>query len=296
MRNFPIPPIFLRQKIDDETGKTSYEVIDGKQRLTSIIRFINNEIPISSEEEPADNNYEQTIAGLFFNEFDSDEDSKEFKKQFWRYHIAIEYIDTDSDELIKHIFDRLNRNGEPLTGQELRNARFNENYFHRKVIEISTKKEWKELLSNVDVIRMENSEFVSELLFETGENQPLHANQEVIDKYYEKYAQKGNDEIDTAIGVFDEIIKYILLLNVQNYCKKGVSHFYGIWCFAHHCINSNINSADVEQKIKDFFGKYSNRVYDHDALVEYKKSMSSNTKSSTQRIRRRDALIHYCMN
>lgn len=294
MRNFPIPPIFLRQRIDDETGKTSYEIIDGKQRLTSIIKFINNEIPLSSEEEPADDEYERIIAGLFFNEFDEEEACKEFKKQFWRYHIPIEYIDTDSDELIKHIFDRLNRNGEPLTGQELRNARFNENYFHKQVISISLREEWKNLLSNVDVNRMENCEFISELLFESGESQPLHATQEVIDEYYEKYSNKDNSEIDTIIKNFESIIEYILSLNIENYCKKGVSHFYGIWCFAHYCIQKDLSQPEVNDNLINFYEKYSNKQYDHEAIIEYKKSMSSNTKSSTQRTRRRDALINYC--
>ena len=51
VKNFPIPPIFLHQKIDDDTGKTKYDVIDGKQRLSAIIEFLKNEIAISDEEE-----------------------------------------------------------------------------------------------------------------------------------------------------------------------------------------------------------------------------------------------------
>ena len=295
MRNFPIPPIFLRQRIDDETGKTSYEVIDGKQRLTSIIKFIENEIPISSEEEPSDNEYEEIIAGLFFSELDEDEESKEFKKQFWRYHLPIEYIDTESDELIKHIFDRLNRNGEPLTGQELRNARFNENYFHKKIRELSIQQPWTDLLSNVDVIRMENCEFIAELLFEIGENVPLHATQEVIDDYYERYSKKDDNEIDELINTATEIIAYILAIGLESYCKKGVSHFYGIWCFCHYCIANSLPPEDVEKPINLFYQYYTSRKYIAAPLNEYKKSMSSNTKSSTQRIRRRDALISFLL-
>ena len=36
LRNYPIPPIFLHQKIDDDTGRITFEVVDGKQRLTTI--------------------------------------------------------------------------------------------------------------------------------------------------------------------------------------------------------------------------------------------------------------------
>ena len=54
LRNFPIPPIFLHRKIDSDTGKTNFDVIDGKQRLTAIARFINNEIPSANEYGPAE--------------------------------------------------------------------------------------------------------------------------------------------------------------------------------------------------------------------------------------------------
>lgn len=295
MRNFPVPPIFLRQKIDDVSGKTSYDVIDGKQRLTSLIRFINDEIPISTEEEPLDEVYDKSIAGLFFKEFDNSEESKEYKKHFWRYHLSIEYIDSDSDELIKHIFDRLNRNGEPLTGQELRNARYNEKYFHKKVNDISLENNWKNLLSKVDAIRMENCEFIAELLFEVGEYKPLHATQEVIDKYYDAYSKKSDSEVDEIISQFKIITRFLEELNAVEYCQLGVSHFYGIWCFIHHCIKNNIKVNSVKSKFEDFFALYKSRVYDdNNDLLEYKRSMSSNTKSSNQRERRRDSLINFC--
>ena len=48
-KNFPIPPIFLEQKIDSNTGVTKYDVIDGKQRLSTIIDFINNKIALPQE-------------------------------------------------------------------------------------------------------------------------------------------------------------------------------------------------------------------------------------------------------
>ena len=35
-KNFPIPPIFLEQKINADTGITNYDVIDGKQRLLDL--------------------------------------------------------------------------------------------------------------------------------------------------------------------------------------------------------------------------------------------------------------------
>ena len=40
LKNYPIPPVFLRLRINKDTGATTYDVIDGKQRLTTIRDFI----------------------------------------------------------------------------------------------------------------------------------------------------------------------------------------------------------------------------------------------------------------
>lgn len=57
----------MEQKIDSDTGITNYDVIDGKQRLSTIIGFINNEIPLPKEfgNDIYGNNI---INGLSFNE------------------------------------------------------------------------------------------------------------------------------------------------------------------------------------------------------------------------------------
>ncbi|MCP4176273.1 MAG: DUF262 domain-containing protein, partial [bacterium] len=64
LKNFPMPPIFLHQHIDTGTGKTIYDVIDGKQRLTTIISFIKNEVSIPDDF--SDDTYgDESLNGLF---------------------------------------------------------------------------------------------------------------------------------------------------------------------------------------------------------------------------------------
>ena len=46
-KNFPMPPIFCEQKINK--GVTTYDVIDGKQRLSAIIAFIKDEIGLPAD-------------------------------------------------------------------------------------------------------------------------------------------------------------------------------------------------------------------------------------------------------
>lgn len=54
LRGIPLPSIIILDKVDPTTGSTSYEVVDGKQRLTSILRFTGRHpVAIETVEEKA---------------------------------------------------------------------------------------------------------------------------------------------------------------------------------------------------------------------------------------------------
>lgn len=292
MKNFPVPPIFLRQMIDDTTGKTSYEVIDGKQRLTSITRFIENEIPVANEY-PVEELDNEILSGIFFNELDTPELSI-YKKKFWSYKLPIEYIDTASQATIDNIFDRLNRNGEPLRGQELRNAKYHNTPLIKIITELSNEEFWKERLLTTDKNRMEDNEFISELLFLVLERSPLGANQAIIDNLYELYHDKVI-ELENAKNSFLEITNLLdsLDLNYESYKITGVSHLYGLFSFAWYCHTNNINDLNhLKLKINEFY-EFRNNQRNTDCHQEYKTSMSSRTKDASQRRKRMHALINY---
>lgn len=136
-KNFPIPPIFLEQKIDSDTGITNYDVIDGKQRLSTIIGFINNEIPLPKEfgNDIYGNNI---INGLSFNEIKKiakeDDEIKTLVSDFWAYSISVEYIENPDYKIVDSIFDRLNREGSRLNAQELRKAQYYDTLLYNDII------------------------------------------------------------------------------------------------------------------------------------------------------------------
>ena len=48
LNNYPAPPIFLHKTIDD-LGHATYHVVDGKQRLQTILEFTENKVPIPND-------------------------------------------------------------------------------------------------------------------------------------------------------------------------------------------------------------------------------------------------------
>lgn len=294
LKNFPIPPVFLHQHIDEVNGKTTYDVIDGKQRLSALIRFIKNEIAVSSEREQGDAFYDHAIAGATFADLDKP-DLSGYKKQFWRYAIPVEYIDTASSEIIDDIFDRLNRNGEPLRGQELRNAKYHGSPFLSLVQGLVNGPFWVGRLANVDVSRMEDQEFVSELLFVVLENGPLEALPPIIDGLYEKYTATSANW-DAVREQFQTITKFMedLDLDYEGLRIRGVSHLYGLWCFSWLCSIRGVAATQVSPVLVRLFEELrSNKSTTFD-VAEYRKTMSSNTKSKSMRDRRLNALLRYC--
>ena len=190
IKNYPIPPIFLHQKIDDEQGSTKYDVIDGKQRLSAIRDFIDNNIPIPDDFD--EGSFGDTrLNGLFFKDLNGD--LAEHKKAFWRYKLPIEYIYAEGDEedVIHNVFDRLNRNGEPLNPQELRNAKFHQTEFLALVNELSGAGDWSDKLNKkVKFNRMDIEEFISDLLFLQHIGITGIENRSDLDSLYSNYALK----------------------------------------------------------------------------------------------------------
>lgn len=294
MKNFSIPAIFLYQKIDDESGKTIYDVIDGKQRLTSIIKFIQNKISLP-DDYSNDAFGDERLDGSYFEDLKGD-DLSEYKKSFWRYNLPVEYIDTEDENVVDTVFDRLNRNGIPLSPQELRNAMFNKTNLMKLVNELSNLPFWKDRFIKTE--RMEDTEFISEILLVILENNIFNANPKDIDSLYEKY-----QDIDdtTAKQVKIEFIKITALmkkieLDYKKYNLK-VSHIYAIWCVCFFTDREGIDIIQYKESITELYQQFRNRDKSNDCkiILDYRDSINrGSSKGKTQRRKRVQAILDYC--
>lgn len=108
--NVPVPPIYLAE---DELGR--YSVVDGKQRLTAIADFVGNRLKLKTLETLTE------IEGLRFSELPDDLQNALSIRPYLRVITILK----QSDPLLKYeVFIRLNRGGESMQPQELRNVAF----------------------------------------------------------------------------------------------------------------------------------------------------------------------------
>lgn len=293
LKNIPIPPIFLRENIDKK-GKTSFEVIDGKQRLTSIFKFIDNEL--STIDDDNDPLHESELAGLSFKDLESNDELENVLEEFWRYPLPIEYVYTKDDKVVDKIFDRLNRSGEKLNGQELRHSNYYDSPLIALAFKIAKSDFWSNELEITNKNRMEDIELVSELIFLVIEGTELSATQKTLDELYAKYARSTAidwNDIEERFVEVDKIFKGFEL-DFGSYNVSGVSHLYGVWAFAYYCFKED-KGIIYKDKLHQFFSEYKNSDYQKSpALAEYKQSMNNATKGKSQRTKRKNALINYC--
>lgn len=304
MKNYPIPAIFLRPCVDNVTGKTTYDIVDGKQRLESIIGFIEGKVALPSyfaEDDLIDEanlGRAEEIAGLRFDDIKGKREVfADYIKQFWTYSLNIEYLYEQNEDLVSSVFDRLNRNGEPLTRQELRNAKYAKSKLLKSISSLAENPFWSEKLSRLKRDRMEDEEFISELYFVIIKESVLDSSQDGLDDWYEEFYKDGKQILKAEQGMH-KVMSYIDKLNIDFTVLKrlcGATHLYSLFTFAWKANSMGISPSENSESINRFYSEYFSRdtVYEG-FLRKYKDAASSRTRSKNQREKRLEALLEFC--
>ena len=201
LRDLPIPPVYIRLKTDANT-KTSYrEVVDGQQRLSAIVKFIDGAIVLDKRaKEFADNTYESL-----------EEDTQ---RRFLAYQIGVEQLFGADDDTVLDIFHRINAYGLSLNRQELRHGKYQggryQGEFRWTVIRCAER--WETLWSRHKVVtvrsrvRLLHHELVAQLLGIVLEG-VTDGGQPKIDRLYDKYDSHVPEGTEES---FDEACSYIV--------------------------------------------------------------------------------------
>lgn len=227
VRGLPIPPIFMRQSIDVSTRKTHREIIDGQQRVRTIIDFVNDKFVISKT-------HNDECGGLLYSELDD-----EVKGSILGYDIFVEIINETEDTIIYDMFARLNTNNCVLNSQELRNSKY---WGEFKVAAYNNAAEYRELFEQNNIFsdkqfsRMIDVEFISSLL-NVVINGVDKETQTSLNKLYEKYDKSFNDYVqvkakfDKVMSVIKSIYEY---LNNNVKCFTSKTYFYTLFAVIYH--------------------------------------------------------------
>jgi hypothetical protein len=225
---YPCPAIYVMKDIRD--GKSIYEVIDGKQRLETILRFRQGKIAIGNDFGSAE------LAGRHFEELE-----EESKKKFYNYVMSVEFIAVEPQaQQINEVFDRLNRNSRKLTPQELRHAKYDGWFIGFVENEADNDVAWEKLkiVTTSKSRRMADVQNISELLMVTIARKVLGFKQETIDDYYAMYDDPAHDPVDgfdedELKRTFATLREFLVKLEedgrVISTYAKNFKDFYTLW-------------------------------------------------------------------
>lgn len=179
--NYPCPAVYVQKEIGSDGPK--YNVVDGKQRLSTILNFYNNKIRLPK------NFSIPRLSGKRFRNLE-----KPDVIAFYNYVFLVETLKASGDTEWNEVFFRVNKNQKRLTEQELRHARFDGWFITRAEAEIENPKAGSGLFWSTIKIstsaksrRMKDIEFISTLMLVVLERDFVGFPQSNIDELYAKY-------------------------------------------------------------------------------------------------------------
>ncbi len=228
-RNFPTQSIFLEKVVIPDVP-TEYRVLDGKQRLTSIISFVNGEFPVPDSLE------DMNISGKYYSDL-----SREEKLKVYNYVFTVEFVVGAANTVLNDVFNRLNKNVAKLNRQELRNAQF-DGEFAEEVNKLVDNSLWERigLVTEARVRRMLDAEYVSELYIICASG--IQDGKDYLDEYYAKWDEeipesksirKRFDAVANYVGRLDEI------LSLSRTRFSNVADLYSLWAAIIRLIDGN---------------------------------------------------------
>lgn len=181
LRGLPIPPIYIRLMTDKETKASYRELVDGQQRMSTIVKFIDGQLVLDRRS--------KEYAGKTYDTLDEEDQAR-----FLKYQVMVQQLYDADDDTVLDIFHRINAYGISLNRQELRHGKFQggryQGAFRWAVIRSAER--WEILWSKYRVVTVRNRvrllhhELVAQLLGVLLDG-VTDGGQPKIDKLYERY-------------------------------------------------------------------------------------------------------------
>jgi hypothetical protein len=218
---YPIPELYM-QDVTESNGEQKHILVDGQQRIRAVLDFLSGEFELE-EESPRWGN-------MSFEDLSGDD-----KKKVYEYNFVVRLLPDISEEEVRAIFQRLNKNTMTLTTQELRHATY-WGPFIKLMEEISDHEFWNDsgLFSANDRRRMADAEFISELT--VAYLNGIQNKKKKLEEYYQQY-EETFDQSEAVHTVFVKVLGELeqILPGFSKTRWRKKSDFYSLFlCFAAH--------------------------------------------------------------
>jgi 5-methylcytosine-specific restriction endonuclease McrA len=283
----PVPALIFHVRFDKKKKKDIYDVLDGKQRIETILNFIEKKILKDegklkvSFKNPNTNKLDileyKDLQNKKINEVYS-----QLLEKFWGYEIPVIEYSGDLEDFFGNnvaameVFVRINSTGSPLKKNEIRHAKNSGHFFdlglklERKYKKLFHNK-WK-IVSKRDIDRYILHEFILELCTSIYEEKITNKREKL-----EYVINKGifkTKELNFINKRFNEIINWIKSIfpneEINTTRFKNKSDFYSLFNVLYSLLMDNYVSVDKKANIiaGNFLKSFSYRLNKLDVNVK----------------------------
>lgn len=280
----PMPKILMSQRLD--TSRNTRVIIDGQQRLRSIIEYCSDEYAISKS-------HNEDYGGKYFSSLPDG-----IKADIYKYEIGVDVLFDMSYEETLDIFARLNTYSVRLNKQELFNAKYL-GPFKQAAYKIGYRyvKYWLDsgVLTKTKVTRMGEAELASDILAVALEG--IQSNK-TIEKVYEKYEDENADigkSVKQTIDALDLILEMYPPEDLKQTNFRRIHVFYSLYCAVYHSLYG-VGGLEAERKVAlrknigavricldDFSAKYDEEAKSLEKFIDASRRATTDTANRVYR-------------
>lgn len=237
LKDKPLPKIFIRATTDPKTKKTVREIVDGQQRIRTILSFIKDGFRISRI-------HNEEFGGMLYSELPDD-----IQGEFLKYELSVDLLLDVQDRDILDVFARLNTYSVSLNKQELFNAKYF-GYFKQLVYKLSGDFYlfWTEnrIFTDTKIMRMAEAELMTDIIIATLDG---IQSKKSAEKFYVKYDEDfaNRKQIELNIKSTMDLIGNLFRDTLKTSNFRTVPNFYGLFISLYH-MNYGIPNIELPRE------------------------------------------------
>ncbi len=235
LRGLPAPIIYIRERIDLDTQQTYREVVDGQQRLRTVLSYVDESL--LTDFDPRRDRFtvkaihNPKAAGKRFDQLPDN-----LKKQILSYELSTHILPINiEDREVLQMFARLNATGVKLNHQELRNATyfgvFKTAMYRLGLEQLDRWRQWR-VFTDDQISRMQEVEMTSDLVMNmvdglTGKTQTR------IKNIYERFDEEfpGVEEVERRFRHIMEVIENLVGSRIHGTVYTSKVYFFTLFVF-----------------------------------------------------------------
>ena len=304
--DIPIPEVYV-QVTQAEDGTEEFGVVDGQQRLRTILQFVGVEQSEDQEQVPGASSFslESLSPTSPYKDKTFADISGEARKRFFQFEICVRFLYTDNVREVEDVFKRLNKFAMPLKAQELRNATYH-GAFAKLSEQLADDDYWavNRIVSPAAIRRMADIEMMSDLLIGLLHG-PQGGSAKIVDSYYDQYEQfedefPGQNKVKRTFGKTLEIVQG-LFPDIADASRWGNrADFYSLFVAIGNMLADHDITQNALEKLRNKLLKFGSKVNmrlekptakTSEASRKYARAIERGSNDKARRSDRHEALI-----